>query len=111
VTGILAGVVVPLLAFNYFIALFIYLHHTELLVHDILIHVPHHVDPRIPFYRLKRAYIDLQRDYGAYLHEYRFRWSTVRRIFRRCQLYDFEEQVWYTYREAARREASRPGAR
>jgi hypothetical protein len=22
-------------------------------------------------------------------------------IFRRCQLYDFEKQTWYTYREAA----------
>jgi omega-6 fatty acid desaturase (delta-12 desaturase) len=72
----------------------------ELLLHDIMIHVPHHVDPRIPFYRLTRAYADLQRQYGAYIHEYRFRWSRVRMIFRRCQLYDFERMRWYTFREA-----------
>ena len=72
----------------------------ELVLHDIMIHVPHHVEPRIPFYRLKRAYADLQRDYGRYIHEYRFRWSTVRGIFRRCQLYDFQQMRWYTYREA-----------
>jgi omega-6 fatty acid desaturase (delta-12 desaturase) len=132
-TGVVAGVVVPFLVFNYFIALFVFLHHThpevpffdhrpewsntigqvycsivvrcsrlsELLIHNIMIHVPHHVDPKIPFYHLKRAYADLQREYGEYLHEYRFRWSTVRMIFRRCKLYDFDRKVWYSFREAA----------
>jgi len=138
VMGIVAGVVVPFIVFNYFIALFVYLHHThpdvpffdhrpewsntigqvycsivvrcswltELLVHNIMIHTPHHVDPRIPFYRLQQAYVDLQREYNAYLHEYRFRWATVRGIFRRCQLYDFEKKVWYSYREAMQLGAS-----
>ncbi|HEU5171184.1 MAG TPA: fatty acid desaturase [Gemmatimonadales bacterium] len=132
--GLVAGMLVPFLVFNHFIALFIFLHHThpdvpffdhrpewsntigqvycsivvrcsrlsELLVHNILIHVPHHVDPRIPFYRLKRAYADLQSQYAPYLHEYRFRWSTVWMIFRRCKLYDFERHTWYTFREALR---------
>jgi omega-6 fatty acid desaturase (delta-12 desaturase) len=130
--GVLAGVVVPFMVFNYFIALFIFLHHThpavpffdhrpewsntigqvycsivvrcsrlgELLTHNILVHVPHHVDPRIPFYRLQRAYAELQVAYAPYLHEYRFRWRTIRMIFRRCKLYDFERKTWYTYREA-----------
>lgn len=62
--------------------------------------MPHHVDPQIPFYRLKQAYADLQRDYGAYIHEYRFRWSTVFATFRRCKLYDFESKTWYSFREA-----------
>jgi omega-6 fatty acid desaturase (delta-12 desaturase) len=131
--GVVAAVVVPFLVFNYFIALFVYLHHThpevpffdqraewsntigqvycsivwrcsrlsELLIHNIMIHVPHHVEPRIPFYRLKRAYAELQREYGAYIHEYRFRWSTVGMIFRRCKLYDYESKTWYSFREAA----------
>jgi omega-6 fatty acid desaturase (delta-12 desaturase) len=135
--GVVAAVVVPFLVFNYFIAIFVFLHHThpevpffenrsewsntigqvycsivvrcswlsELLVHNIMIHVPHHVDPRIPFYRLKHAYADLQREYGDYIHEYRFRWATVWRIFRRCQLYDFETGIWYSFREARRRAA------
>jgi acyl-lipid omega-6 desaturase (Delta-12 desaturase) len=128
--GVVAGVLVPFLVFNYFIAFFIFLHHThpdvpffdqrpewsntigqvycsivvrcnrvsELLVHNIMIHIPHHVEPRIPFYRLARAYADLRREYAPYLHEYRFRWATVWRIFRRCQLYDFDTRTWYTYR-------------
>lgn len=131
--GVLAGVVLPFIVFNYFIALFVYLHHThpdvpffdqrpewsntigqvyctvvwrcsrlsELLVHNIMIHVPHHVEPRIPFYRLKAAYADLQKEYGPYLHEYRFRWRSMVMVFRRCKLYDFEKKVWYSFREAA----------
>jgi omega-6 fatty acid desaturase (delta-12 desaturase) len=130
--GVVFGVLLPFVVFNYFIALFVYLHHThpdvpyfdhrpewsntigqvycsivvrcsrvsELLIHNIMIHVPHHVDSRIPFYHLKRAYADLRREYGEFIHEYRFRWATVWGIFRRCKLYDFDRQVWYTFREA-----------
>jgi len=133
IAGVVAAVMLPFIVFNYFIALFVYLHHThpdvpyfdhrpewsntigqvycsivvrcsrvsEMLIHNIMIHVPHHVEPRIPFYRLKRAYADLRREYGEFIHEYRFRWSTVRMIFRRCKLYDFDRQVWYSFREAA----------
>jgi omega-6 fatty acid desaturase (delta-12 desaturase) len=131
--GVLAAVALPFIVFNYFIAMFVYLHHThpdvpffdrksewsntigqvycaivwrcsrvsELLIHNIMIHVPHHVDPEIPFYRLKRAYADLQREYGAYIHEYTFRWSTVLHTFRRCKLYDYDNKTWYSFREAA----------
>lgn len=133
--GVIAAVAIPFLVFNYFIALFVYLHHThpdvpffvhkpewsntigqvycsivwrcsrvsELLIHNIMIHVPHHVDPRIPFYRLKGAYAELRREYGAYIHEYRFSWATVFRTFRQCKLYDYESKTWYTFREAAER--------
>ena len=96
--GVLAGVLIPFIVFNYFIALFVFLHHThpevpffdnrpewsntigqlycsivvrcsrlsELLIHNIMIHVPHHVDSKIPFYHLKQAYADLQREYGEF---------------------------------------------
>ena len=131
--GVAAAIVVPFIVFNYFIALFVYLHHThpdvpyfdhrpewsntigqvycsllvrcsrlsEALVHNIMIHVPHHVEPRIPYYHLVRAYTDLKREYGEFMHEYRFRWATVRMIFARCKLYDFDKQVWYTFRDGA----------
>ena len=65
-----------------------------------MIHVPHHVEPRIPFYRLKAAYRDLQQEYGQYLHEYKFRWRTVWRVFRQCKLYDFDNKRWYSFAEA-----------
>ena len=139
VVGIIAAVVIPFVVFNYFIALFVYLHHThpdvpffdqraewsntigqvycsivwrcsrvsELLIHNIMIHVPHHVDARIPFYRLTRAYGELQRDYAPYIHEYQFRWATVRSIFKRCKLYDYESKTWYSFSEAAALESLR----
>lgn len=131
--GVVAAVVVPFAVFNWFIALFVYLHHThpdipffddrqewsatigqvhcstvircsrpaELLTHHILVHAPHHVDSRIPFYRLEQAYTDLRRDYAPHLHEYRFRWSTVRRIFATCQLFDFDTKTWSRFADAS----------
>lgn len=133
--AIVAAVIVPFLVFNYFIAFFVFLHHThpdlpffaerakwsqsiaqlfcstvircspvsEFLIHNILIHAPHHISPGIPFYHLKRAYRDVRRHYGEYIHEYRFRWSHVRHIFKRCKLYDYANHTWLTYRDAAAR--------
>lgn len=75
---------------------------SEMLIHNILIHVPHHTDNRIPFYHLKKAYEDIRREYGHYIHEYRFSFSTVGSIFRRCKLYDYENKVWYSFLDAAR---------
>lgn len=69
----------------------------ERLTHRILIHPPHHIDTRIPFYNLERAYRDLQPGYGAFICEYRLRLSTVRRIFATCKLYDFGAHRWHTF--------------
>lgn len=128
-TGVLAAVVVPFLVFSYFIALFVYLHHThpdvaffvdrrewsatvgqlrcstvvrcsrpvEWLTHNILVHTPHHVDTRIPFYRLRDAADDLRQSYGQFIVEYRFRWATVRSIFKQCQLFDFDAKTWHRF--------------
>jgi acyl-lipid omega-6 desaturase (Delta-12 desaturase) len=69
----------------------------ELLTHGILIHPPHHADTRIPFYRLKRAYAEMAPEFSRYICEYRLRYSTVRRIFAQCQLYDFETHTWHRF--------------
>ncbi len=130
--GVLAAVVVPFVVFSYFIALFVYLHHThpdvaffadrrewsatvgqvgcstvvrcsrpaEWLTHNILVHTPHHVDTRIPFYNLRRAYDDLRPAYGHIIVEYRFRWATVRSIFAACQLFDFDTKTWSRFSDA-----------
>lgn len=74
---------------------------TELLSHHILVHVPHHVDMRIPFYHLSHAYEAIKADWGRYLHEYKFSWSTARSIFRTCQLFDFNAKTWYRFDEVA----------
>ncbi|MGD9702383.1 MAG: fatty acid desaturase [Acidimicrobiia bacterium] len=129
VGGVVLTVIVPWVVFNYFIALFIYLHHThptlpffddrarwsatigqvacstivrtsrpvEWLTHGILLHTPHHVDTRIPFYRLPAAQRDLTARYGEHVVQYRFRWREVARIFRTCQLFDFERGVWHRF--------------
>lgn len=74
---------------------------TTALTHNILIHVPHHVDARIPFYNLRSAYEDLRPAFGELVHEYRFRWRTVWSIFRECKLYDFATHDWHRFGEAA----------
>ncbi len=132
IAGVLCAVVLPFIVFNYFIALFIYLHHThpdipffvqreqwspaiaqlycstvvrfswlmEKLTHNIMIHVPHHVNPHIPFYRLPQAYADLKRHYAHYIHEYRFSWASAFDTFRRCKLFDYEQRRWHGYHAA-----------
>lgn len=74
---------------------------TTALTHNILVHVPHHVDARIPFYNLRAAYEDLRPAFGELIHEYPFRWRTVRGIFRDCKLYDFANHNWHTFADAA----------
>ncbi|MDZ7679765.1 MAG: fatty acid desaturase [Acidimicrobiales bacterium] len=127
-----AAVVVPFVVFTWFIAFFVYLHHThpdvafyderrewsaldgqlrssitircnpvwEHLTHHILVHTPHHVDTRIPFYRLAGASADLAAVHGDEITTYRFRWRTVRHIFRTCKLYDFTTHRWSGFEAA-----------
>ena len=73
---------------------------TKMLLHNIMTHIPHHLDIRIPFYHLPLAAQALKKEYGEYFHEYRFKWSTVCNIFKQCKLYDFKNKVWLTFEEA-----------
>lgn len=70
---------------------------SSLFLHNIYLHIPHHIDFRIPFYNLKQATDALRIKYGAYFHESNFKWQTVWMIFARCQLYDFEKQKWLRF--------------
>jgi len=72
---------------------------SSIVLHNIMTHIPHHLDIRIPFYHLPRAYEALKKEYGESFHEYQFKWSYVRNIFKRCKLYDFEKNVWMTFEE------------
>lgn len=72
---------------------------SRLLLHNIMVHVPHHLDPRIPFYNLPQAHLALKEKYGIYFHEYRFKLSVVLSIFKQCKLYDFEKKLWMTFKE------------
>lgn len=132
IIGIICGVVLPFIVFNYYIAMIVYLHHThpdipffdlknewshtvgalycstivhcskfsKMLLHNIMTHIPHHIDIRIPFYHIPQAAQALKKEYGEYFHEYRFKWGYVCGIFKQCKLYDFENKVWMTFEEA-----------
>ena len=78
----------------------------DTLTHAILIHTPHHVDTKIPFYRLHRAAADLQPVVGDHILEYQFHWSDVRAIFKTCQLYDYRAKTWHRFRDEPARVAA-----
>lgn len=73
---------------------------SRVLLHNIMIHIPHHLDPRIPFYHLPQAHKALKAKYGEYFHEYQFKLRYVLSIFKKCKLYDFENKMWMTFKEA-----------
>ena len=78
----------------------------EMFTHNIMVHVPHHVDLRVPFYQLKNAYADLKSNYGEHIFEYRFKWNTIFSIFKQCKLYDYKTKTWYNFKEAKKLLAS-----
>jgi len=68
--------------------------------HNIFVHVPHHVDPRIPYYHLPQAATALRTTWGAALHERPYRLRDYVHATRHCKLYDFERGVWCGYAAA-----------
>ena len=64
---------------------------------NIFIHVPHHIDPRIPFHALPRAAAALVPVLGPAVRDRTLRLADYVRIARRCKLYDFDHNVWTTY--------------
>ena len=76
---------------------------SEALTHNISVHTPHHIDTRIPFYRLKEASADLKAaGFGTDIVEYRLGWSSVHEIFKTCKLLDFDTQTWYRFSDLER---------
>jgi len=66
--------------------------------HNIFIHIPHHVDARIPFYNLPQAAESIKEHYQLFVRDQKFKWRTYFRATRACKLYDFERDVWLNYR-------------
>ena len=72
----------------------------RLWMHNIMVHVPHHVDTRIPFHRLPQAagaiaaaYPDTVRESSASIRGF---WRSTRT----CKLYDFDAGRWLPYSAA-----------
>ncbi len=70
--------------------------------HSIMIHIPHHVDMRIPMYNLELAADAIKAAYPDTVHDEQLRFRDFVANSRQCKLYDFEAGTWLTYREAAR---------
>ena len=69
--------------------------------HNIMIHVPHHVDMRIPFYGLPRAGQIILERFGDVVRERTFGFRDYLRATRSCKLYDFERGCWTGYAAAS----------
>jgi omega-6 fatty acid desaturase (delta-12 desaturase) len=65
--------------------------------HNIFLHVPHHVDMRIPFYRLPLAVEALRKHYGDVIGERIVHPFDYFRTTHTCKLFDFEKGVWCDY--------------
>ncbi len=74
--------------------------------HNIMFHVPHHVDMRIPFYGLPRASEIILERFGDVVSERTFVLSYYLRTTLQCKLYDFERGLWTGYEAAAPRAES-----
>jgi len=70
-------------------------------VHWIFVHVPHHVDMRIPMYKLKEASESIIEHFPGVIEERPLRLRDFVKNAKACKLYDFEAGEWLTYKEAA----------
>ncbi len=83
----------------------------NLFFHWIMVHVPHHVDMRIPMYRLELAAEHIKAAYPDVVHDEPLRFRDFIANTRQCKLYDFERGHWMTYAEAeAKLDAGEPAA-
>ncbi|KAL2481156.1 Omega-6 fatty acid desaturase [Abeliophyllum distichum] len=76
----------------------------EILCHDINVHVPHHISPRIPSYNLRAAHKSLQENWGKYMNEATWNWRLMKTILTICHVYD-KEQNYIAFDELAPRDS------
>ena len=77
----------------------------RLWMHNIFIHVPHHVDVRIPFHQLPTAAAAIADAYPDTVRSSRFSLRDYVRATGACKLYDFDAGQWLPY-AAARAQGS-----
>ena len=72
----------------------------RLWLHNIFVHVPHHVDVRIPFHKLPKAAAAIAAAFPDTVRSARLSVRAYLRATHRCKLYDFEAGVWLPYKTA-----------
>lgn len=74
----------------------------EFLTHDISVHIPHHVNSKIPWYNLRAANESLRKNWGQYMTEGDFNWRMLKNIITECHIYDKEKNyVPFDYEKEA----------
>jgi len=68
------------------------------LLHNIMEHNAHHLNPRIPMYSLRRAQSLLTERFNDQFQVYRMNWQTYVDCVRRCKLYDYTNHAWLDFR-------------
>jgi omega-6 fatty acid desaturase (delta-12 desaturase) len=68
--------------------------------HNIFVHVPHHVDVRIPFHQLPAAANAIEAAYPETVRRIRLSFREFLRSTKSCKLYDFEAGTWLPYSAA-----------
>jgi omega-6 fatty acid desaturase (delta-12 desaturase) len=71
-------------------------------LHNIFVHVPHHVDVRIPFHQLPAAARAIADAFPETIRTGRLSLRTYVRTTGACKLYDFEHGAWLPYAAAQR---------
>jgi len=67
-------------------------------MHCIMEHNAHHVNPRISMFALRRAQREVQVQAPGEVLSYRLNWRTYRDCVRRCKLYDYTNHTWLNWR-------------
>ena len=65
--------------------------------HNIMLHVPHHVHTKIPFYNLPKALALIKTDYAHYLLESNSFWRDYFHSTSHCKLIDSKTGKWTSY--------------
>jgi len=73
--------------------------------HWIMVHVPHHVDMRIPMYKLEEATEAIEAAFPGTIIDKKWKMREFMSNTRECKLYDFEDGRWLTYAQARRERA------
>ena len=71
--------------------------------HWIMVHIPHHVDMRIPMYNLELAADAIKAAYPDIVHDEPLRFGDFVANTKQCKVYDFEAHEWLTYTQASKR--------
>jgi acyl-lipid omega-6 desaturase (Delta-12 desaturase) len=66
----------------------------ELILHNIMEHTAHHVDPRIPLYNLEGAQKKLEERYAGDLVVFPFTFGGYFQTLRKCRLFDYDNHRW-----------------